>query len=124
MRPNPLMPIRTVMNYSRPNSVLSRYMGAWSHLPKLGKCCTGDRLCGNSKLFIQFLVRRACAERVHAYKDAISSNDNVPALPHGCFDADIEAGRADDGASVLVALLQEKLEAGDRDHPRSDAALG
>jgi hypothetical protein len=46
------------------------------------------------------------------------------ALPHGGLDADIDAGSADDGAPVVFALLQEQLEAGDRDHPRGDPRSG
>src|SRR5262245_22141943 len=95
IRPNPLMRTRTVMNYSRLNRSCYTY-SAWSHLPKFGKRRAGDCFCGNSKLFIQFLVGRAGAKRVHADKYAIGSDDGIPALPHGGFHANSDASTADD----------------------------
>src|SRR5262249_47061279 len=83
----------------------------------------GDRLRGNAKFPVKILVRRARSERCHADKNAVGTDDGIPALPNGGFYTDFHASVADDGASIFVFLFQEQFEARHRNHARRNPLL-
>src|SRR4029078_10157473 len=60
-----------------------------SALPKLRQRRIGHRFSGNSKFLVQFLVRRARAERLHADKDSVGTANGIPALAYRGFHTDL-----------------------------------
>src|SRR3569833_1633504 len=93
----------------------------WS---KLLHRCVGNRLRCNPEMFVEFLVRRAGAEAVHADEDTVGADEHVPTHAHRGLDADLDLRIADDGAADIVWLLQEQFEARHRDDAGGDALLG
>src|SRR4029077_8226907 len=128
IRPNPLMATRTVME-TLPASLDSKM---WmpgtrpdtAHLTQLLYRRCGNRFSGNPEFLVQFLVRRARAERIHSDEDSIGTDNGIPALTNCGFDTDPHLCVADDSAPVFLALRMEQFEAGHRDHACRNAALG
>src|SRR5262249_61925295 len=72
---------------------------------------------------LMFLVRLAGSKRCHADKNAVGTDDGIPALPNGGFYTDFHASVADDCASIFVFLFQEQFEARHRNPARRTPLL-
>src|SRR5262245_7247762 len=74
-------------------------------------------------MLVEFLAGRARAEARHAHKNAVRTDDLVPALPYRGFDRHLDRGIADDLVPRVGWQGAEQLEAGHRDDAREDPAL-
>src|SRR5277367_5204484 len=68
------------------------------------------RLRGDAEMLKDGLIRPAFAEAFHADERPVA-DDRVPSEPHRRLDPDLDLGRADHRAAIVLRLLEEHREA-------------
>src|ERR1700734_2339040 len=78
------------------------------------------RLGRDAEMLVDGFIGSAFAEALHADEGAVADY-GVPSEPHRRLDAALQLPIADDRASIVFRLLEERREAGHRDHPGGDS---